>query len=73
VITKLVPMGNGLGLVIDRALLERLGIDAETAVEVTTDGARIVVTPLPATRADLTEVARKVMCVHGETLKKLAE
>jgi antitoxin component of MazEF toxin-antitoxin module len=40
---RLVPTPDGLALVFDRELLEATGIDAETALEVSTQGDVIVV------------------------------
>ncbi|HVR71565.1 MAG TPA: AbrB/MazE/SpoVT family DNA-binding domain-containing protein [Vicinamibacteria bacterium] len=43
---RLTKTGNSLALVLDRPVLEAAGIDAETVVEVSTDGDVIVVTPV---------------------------
>jgi antitoxin component of MazEF toxin-antitoxin module len=42
---KLTKTGNSLALVLDRELLERTGISADTVLEVSTDGDVIVVSP----------------------------
>jgi antitoxin component of MazEF toxin-antitoxin module len=42
---RLTKTGNSLALVLDRELLERTGITAETTLDVSTDGDVIVVTP----------------------------
>lgn len=42
---RLTRTGNSLALVLDRDLLDRTGISAETVLEVSTDGDVIVVTP----------------------------
>jgi antitoxin component of MazEF toxin-antitoxin module len=42
---KLTRSGNSLALVIDKPLLEALGIDADTELEVSTDGDVLVITP----------------------------
>jgi antitoxin component of MazEF toxin-antitoxin module len=42
---RLTRTGNSLALVLDRELLERTGISADTVLEVSTDGDVIVVTP----------------------------
>ena len=44
-IKRLTRSGNSLALVIDRPLLEALEIDAETELELSTDGDVLVVTP----------------------------
>ena len=42
---RLTRTGNSLALVLDRELLERTGISADTPLEVSTDGDVIVITP----------------------------
>ena len=43
---RLTRAGNSLALVIDRPLLETLGIDADTELELSTDGDVLLVTPV---------------------------
>jgi antitoxin MazE len=43
---KLTRTGNSLALVLDRPILEATGIDADTPLEVSTDGDVIVITPV---------------------------
>jgi antitoxin component of MazEF toxin-antitoxin module len=43
---RLTRLGNSLALVIDRPLLEALEIDADTELELSTDGDVLVVTPV---------------------------
>jgi len=75
-IKKLTTIGNSLGLIIERPILELLRIDRETPLEVRTDGEALVIRPV---RADETRgprvaaVADKLMARHDETLHKLAE
>ena len=42
---KLCKHGNSLALVIDRSILDLLGIDEETALDISTDGRALVVAP----------------------------
>ena len=42
---KLTKTGNSLALVLDRELLERTGISADTVLDVSTDGDVIIVSP----------------------------
>jgi antitoxin component of MazEF toxin-antitoxin module len=42
---RLTKTGNSLALILDRDLLERTGISAETTLEVSTDGDVIVISP----------------------------
>ena len=72
---KLTRHGNSLALVIDRAILDLLHIDAKTSLELTTDGRCLVVAPARASdrktrfQRALKEVNRK----YGKALKRLAE
>jgi antitoxin MazE len=45
-IKKLSKHGNSLALVIDRPILELLKIDEETALDISTDGQSLVVSPV---------------------------
>lgn len=46
----LVAIGNSLGLIIERPILDLLGIDRRTELEVTTDGRRLILEPVRADR-----------------------
>jgi antitoxin component of MazEF toxin-antitoxin module len=43
---RLTRTGNSLALILDRPILEATGIDAETPLEVSSDGDVIVITPV---------------------------
>jgi len=45
-VKKLSRHGNGLALVIERSILDLLGIDEETSLEISTDGESLVVAPV---------------------------
>lgn len=45
-IKKLSKHGNSLALVIDRSILELLGIDEKTSLELSTDGEALVIAPV---------------------------
>ena len=49
-IKRLIKTGNSLALVLDRGLLERTRIEAATALDVSTEGGAIVVSPVRAHR-----------------------
>jgi antitoxin component of MazEF toxin-antitoxin module len=74
-IKKLIKHGNSLALVIDRELLELLNINADTPLNITTDGKCLIVTPVQDAdrqkkfRAALNEANRR----YGRALKRLAE
>jgi len=42
---RLTPVGNSLGLIIEKPILNLLGIDRDTELEITTDGRRLVIQP----------------------------
>ncbi len=47
---KLSKHGNSLALVIDRSILELLGIDEQTTLDISTDGRVLVIAPSPDKR-----------------------
>lgn len=72
-IKRLTAVGNSLGLIIERPILELLDIDKETPLEVRTDGEALIIRPQRRDRsARLKAAAGRMMDAHDETLKKLA-
>ncbi len=45
-IKKLTPIGNSLGLIIDRPILNLLDIDRNTELEIKTDGRTLTIRPV---------------------------
>jgi antitoxin component of MazEF toxin-antitoxin module len=73
-IKKLSAIGNSLGLIIERPILELLDIDKDTELEVKTDGEALVIRPAKLTKkARIRASTKKMMAVHDETLRKLAK
>lgn len=70
---KLSAIGNSLGVVIEKPILELLDIDRETELEMTTDGQRLIIEPVRRRRKRVLASARKVMDAHDATLRKLAK
>lgn len=71
---KLSAIGNSLGVVIEKPILELLNIDRDTELEVTTDGNRLVLEPVRETKRERVKKAHaKVMATHAETFRKLAK
>lgn len=75
---RLTPIGNSLGLVIEKPILELLNIDRETELEILTDGNALVVRPVRTAQEDehhekVRQTAKRVMTEHYETFKKLAD
>jgi antitoxin component of MazEF toxin-antitoxin module len=62
-------------LVIDRPILELLKIDPETALDVSTDGKRLIIAPSrPSTRRKKFEAAQELAHKrYGKAFQKLAE
>ena len=60
---------------LDKDLLEQLGIDAETPLELSTDGDILVVSPVRGRRADerLKEVMARAHERYAGVFRKLAE
>ncbi|MBK6536192.1 MAG: AbrB/MazE/SpoVT family DNA-binding domain-containing protein [Deltaproteobacteria bacterium] len=73
-IKKLSAVGNSLGLIIERPILELLDIDKDTELEVRTDGEALIIRPVKLTKKErVRESTRRMMAVHDETLRKLAK
>ena len=73
-IKKLSAVGNSLGLIIERPILELLNITKDTALEVKTDGEALIIRPVKLTKKErVRESTRRMMAVHDETLRKLAK
>lgn len=74
-VKKLTRSGNSLALVIDKPLLEALRIDAETELEVSTDGDVLVVTPVRDRKraARLNGIVAEAHERYGGVFKRLAE
>jgi antitoxin component of MazEF toxin-antitoxin module len=74
-IKKLTKHGNSLALVIDKPILELLNVDAETPLELTTNGDRLLITPLrDETRQKLLQKSlQKINAKYGNDLQRLAE
>jgi len=74
-IKKLSKHGNSLALVIDRSILELLGINEQTALELSTDGEALVVAPLrdKKRKKKFDDALAASNERYGKALKRLAE
>jgi antitoxin MazE len=74
-IKKLTKHGNSLALILDRPVLELLKIDAETPLEISTDGQVLVVSPVrdARRRKKFREALLSANKKYGGMLKRLAE
>ena len=72
---KLTRSGNSLALVIDKPLLEALGIDAETELELSTDGDVLLAAPVRPRRRSkkLAEIVAEAHQRYGGVFQRLAE
>ncbi len=75
VIKKLSKHGNSLALVIDRPILELLGVDEGTPLEISTDGQALVIVPVrdKKRRKRFEEALASTNRRYGKALKRLAE
>ena len=71
---KLSNVGNSLGLIIEKPILELLRIDKDTVLDVSTDGEALIIRPLRTTRSErVRAAAERVADDHAETFEKLAK
>jgi len=71
---KLTRHGNSLALVLDKGVIELLNIDAETLLEISTDGSLLLITPVKdeKRRHQFNDALEKTNARYGRTLKRLA-
>ncbi|HEY4909049.1 MAG TPA: AbrB/MazE/SpoVT family DNA-binding domain-containing protein [Methylomirabilota bacterium] len=72
---KLTKTGNSLALVLDKPLHDQVGIDANTPLEVSTDGQVILISPVrsPQRTAKLKRVVAEAHRRYGGAFRRLAE
>ena len=72
---KLTKHGNSLALVIDKAILELLDIDADTPLKITTNGRELVIIPTgdDAVDDDFEAALQRANDKYARMLKRLAE
>ena len=66
--------GNSAALVIEKPIMELLGITMKTPLEVSTDGLNLVISPIRSESREkkFREALKEVNEKHGKTLAKLA-
>jgi antitoxin component of MazEF toxin-antitoxin module len=74
-IKKLSAVGNSLGLIIERPILELLNITKDTPLEIKTDGEALIIRPVKQlSQMDrVIAAADEIMDTHEETFRKLAK
>jgi antitoxin component of MazEF toxin-antitoxin module len=72
---KLTRHGNSLALVIDKPILDLLKIGADTQLDISTDGRRLIVAPAEqsARRGKFDAAQRAAHGRYGKAFQKLAE
>lgn len=67
-------IGNSLGLIIERPILDLLNIDKDTRLEIRTDGEALIIRPIREDhRARAQRATKRLMDQHDDTFRKLAE
>jgi antitoxin MazE len=73
-IKKLSAIGNSLGLIIERPILDLLDITKDTALEIKTDGEALIIRPAKLSKkVRIRASTKRMMVVHDQTLRKLAK
>ncbi len=69
-------MGNSSGVIIDKPILELLKITPETELEISTDGERLIITPIRAEsnrKRKIEKAQERTLAAHERTFRKLAK
>ena len=74
-VKKLSAVGNSLGLIIERPILDMLDITKDTPLEIKTDGEALIIRPVrkPPLMGRALAAADQLMDAHEETYRKLAK
>ena len=74
-VKRMTRHGNSMALVIDRPILELLNIDADTPLDISTDGEVLIITPVRnrKRRKDFEAALASSNRRYGKMLKRLAE
>lgn len=72
---KLTRTGNSVALIIDKPLLEQLGLDEDAEVELSTNGDVLVVTPIrdAARRRRFRKSAEKINAKYAGLFRRLSK
>lgn len=75
-VKHLQAVGNSSGIIIDKPILELLRITPDTKLDISTDGERLIITPIrqEATRKNrLAQAQARTVANHGGTFRKLSK
>ncbi|HKY39529.1 MAG TPA: AbrB/MazE/SpoVT family DNA-binding domain-containing protein [Polyangiaceae bacterium] len=73
---RLQAVGNSSGIIIDKPILELLRITPETELDISTDGERLIVTPVRTDsdrKRQLARAQQRTLKSHERTFRKLAK
>jgi len=73
---RLQAVGNSSGIIIDKPILELLRITPDTELDISTDGERLIVTPIRSDSTRKQKLARaqaRTLKTHERTFRKLAK
>jgi antitoxin MazE len=71
---RLMAIGNSLGIIIEKPILELLDINKDTELEIRTDGEALIIRPAKSARKQLiTDSAKHMLETHEESMRKLAK
>jgi len=70
---KLVQHGNSSALIIEKPILELLHIDQNTSLDISTDGDKLIITPVRINKSEIDKSLKKINKKHSSTLRKLAK
>lgn len=73
-IKHLTTHGNSAALIFEKPIMELLGIDKNTPLQISTDGKSLIISPIKniAREKKFRAALKKVNVKHGKTLAKLA-
>lgn len=75
-IKRLQAVGNSSGVIIDKPILDLLKITPETELDISTDGERLIITPIRPESSRKRRIARaqeRTLAAHERTFRKLAQ
>ena len=74
-VKRLQAIGNSFGVIIDKPILELLKLTPEVGLDVSTDGERLILTPIRADsrKRRVERAQRRTLASHERTFRKLAK
>jgi len=71
--TKLTRIGDDVALMLDPSILEELGLDENSEVELTTDGDSLVIMPVAVREKKFRDAMEKIDRQYASVFRRLAE